>query len=93
MKNKTEYIMSTAKQYVKKTESSRIKLGFSYINDSISVWKFGFRLYTAVVKEKQVNLYVTPAFVKIGLICKHINDEACRSSYNAATRLWQGIII
>ena len=43
-KDKTEIIVFSSKQHVKKTENLRIKVGSSYINSSMSVRNLGLIL-------------------------------------------------
>jgi len=85
-KDKTEFIVFSSKQHVKKTENLPINLGSSYINSSMSVRNLGLILDNILGMEKQVNSICKFCYYQIrniGLICKYINDETCKNLVQA----------
>jgi len=80
--NKTEYIVFSSKQHVKKTENLHIKIGSSYINLSMSIRNLGNILDNTLGIEKQVNSISKSCYYQIrniGLIHKYINDKSCKT--------------
>jgi len=85
-KDKTEFIVFSPKQHVKKTENPRIKVGFSYINYSMSVNNLGLILNNTLGMENQVNSICKSCYYQIrniGLIRKYINDETFKTLVQA----------
>ena len=85
-KDKTEFIVFSSKQHVKKTENLCIKVGSSYINSSMSVRNLGLILDNTLGMEKQVNSICKSCYYQIrniGLIRKYINDETCKTLVQA----------
>ena len=77
-----EFIVFSSRQYVKKTENLRIKVGSSYINSSISVRNLVLILDNTLGTEKQVNSICKSCHYQIrniGLIRKYINDYTCKT--------------
>ena len=85
-KDKTEFIVFSSKQHVKKTENLRIKVGSSYINYSMSVRNLTLILDNTLGTEKQVNSACKSCYYQIrnmGLIRKYITDETCNTLVQA----------
>jgi len=85
-KDKTELIVFSSKQHVRKTESLRIKVGSSYINSSMSVKNLGLILDNTLRMKKHVNSICKFYYYQIrniGLIRKYINDETCKTLVQA----------
>jgi len=77
-KDKTEFIVFSFKQLVKKTENLHIKVGSSYINYSMSVKNIGLILDNTLGIEKQVNYICKSSYYQIrniGIIRKYLNDD------------------
>ena len=73
-------------QHVKKTQNLRIKVGSSYINYSMSIRNQGLILDNTLGMEKQVNYKCKSCYYQIrniGLICKYLNDETCKTLVQA----------
>jgi len=64
-KDKTEFIVFSSKQHVKKTENLYIKVGSSYIDSSMSVKNLGLILDNTLGKKKQVNSICKTCYYKI----------------------------
>ena len=64
-KDKTEFIVFSSKQHVKKTENLRIKIGSSYITYSMSVRHLGLMLDNTLGMEKQVNYICKSCYYQI----------------------------
>jgi len=64
-KDKTEFIVFSSKQHVKKTENLRIKVGARYINSSMSVRNLGLILDNTLGMEKQVNSICKSCYYQI----------------------------
>ena len=54
-KNKTEFIVFSSKQHVKKTENLHFNVRSIYVNSSVSVRNLGLILDNTLGVEKQVN--------------------------------------
>ena len=80
------------KKLVKKIENLRIKVGSSCINSSMSVRNLWLILYNTLGMEKQLNYICKSCYYQIrniGLICKFINDETCKTLVQALIISWQ----
>ena len=82
-KDKTGFIVFSSKQHTKKTENLPIQIQSSYINYSLSVRNIGLILDNTLGMKKQVNSrfkYCYYQIRNIGLICKYVTDETCKTS-------------
>ena len=63
-KDKTEFIVFSSKQHVKKTDNLRIKVGSNYINSSMSVTNLLLILANTLGMKRRAILYVSPCIIK-----------------------------
>ena len=71
-RDKTEPIVFTSKQHVKKTENLRIKIGSSYINSSMFVRILGLILDNTLGMEEQVNSICKSCYYQIKIGRAHV---------------------